>query len=226
MNPYPNPHTVLSHHGIKGQKWGVRNGPPYPISKKPSRRKPADDVVIQKGSEIHRIVPKSWAEKEKNYSGHAYASYKKEDVEQYKKFARLFGDGNNYVDMTFKTKDVIVSPSAKKRVDTFIHLMDSNPEARNALLKATRTPLLFMPKSRLEKLDDPKQAKKAFERFSYLLVTKRELRDPYFKELEKQGYSMVLDDSDIRGGISKAPIIVFDRQKSLSLQSMKTIGRK
>ena len=21
----------LAHHGIKGQKWGVKNGPPYPI---------------------------------------------------------------------------------------------------------------------------------------------------------------------------------------------------
>ena len=24
--------TYLQHNGIKGQKWGVRNGPPYPIS--------------------------------------------------------------------------------------------------------------------------------------------------------------------------------------------------
>lgn len=24
---------VLAHHGIKGQKWGVRNGPPYPLDK-------------------------------------------------------------------------------------------------------------------------------------------------------------------------------------------------
>lgn len=26
-------YNVLAHHGIKGQKWGVRNGPPYPIDK-------------------------------------------------------------------------------------------------------------------------------------------------------------------------------------------------
>ena len=73
-----------------------------------------DDIVIDKGTEIHRIVPKEWVEKEKQYSGHAYASYKKEDTERYKHFARMLGDGNNYVDMTFKAKDVIVSPSKKE----------------------------------------------------------------------------------------------------------------
>lgn len=26
-------YNVLAHHGIKGQKWGIRNGPPYPIEK-------------------------------------------------------------------------------------------------------------------------------------------------------------------------------------------------
>lgn len=25
--------NVLAHHGVKGQKWGVRNGPPYPLDK-------------------------------------------------------------------------------------------------------------------------------------------------------------------------------------------------
>ena len=24
----------LSHHGIKGQRWGVKNGPPYPLKAK------------------------------------------------------------------------------------------------------------------------------------------------------------------------------------------------
>lgn len=25
--------TYLAHHGVKGQKWGVKNGPPYPIKR-------------------------------------------------------------------------------------------------------------------------------------------------------------------------------------------------
>lgn len=29
--------TMLQHHGVKGQKWGVKNGPPYPIDKSSGR---------------------------------------------------------------------------------------------------------------------------------------------------------------------------------------------
>ena len=220
--------SELYHHGVKGQRWGVRryqnkDGSLTAIGRK---RYSDDDIVIDKGTEIHRIVPKEWVEKEKQHSGHAYASYKKEDTERYKHFARMLGDGNNYVDMTFKAKDVIVSPSKKKRVDEFIKLMDSDPNARQAMIKATRNPLVFMPKSTLSKLDNPKKAEKAYEKFAYLVVSKRDLRDPYFKQLENAGYSMIIDDADVRGGISKAPIIVFDRKKSMALESTNIIGRR
>ena len=102
--------------------------------------------------------------------------------------------------------------------------MDSNPDARNALIKSTRSPLTFMPKSTLNKLDDPKKAEKAFRKFSYLLVSNRDLRDPYFKALEKQGYAMVIDDADAMGGISKSPVIIFDRNKSLEFKDAKGIN--
>ena len=219
----------LYHHGIKGQKWGVRRFQNEDGSLTPAGKKRYDDgddrdIVIKKGDEIHRVIPKDWLEKEKTLSGHAYATFKKEDTERYKHFARLFGDGDNYVDMTFKAKDVIVSPSKKKRVDEFIKLMDSNPDARNALIKSTRSLLTFMPKSTLNKLDDPKKAEKAFRKFSYLLVSNRDLRDPYFKALEKQGYAMVIDDADAMGGISKSPVIIFDRNKSLEFKDAKGIN--
>lgn len=34
-------YNVIEHHGIKGQKWGVRNGPPYPLDK----NKKSDTIV-------------------------------------------------------------------------------------------------------------------------------------------------------------------------------------
>lgn len=38
--------NVLAHHGIKGQQWGVRRGPPYPI----------DDKVLRKGTKVRHIT--------------------------------------------------------------------------------------------------------------------------------------------------------------------------
>lgn len=52
---------ILQHHGIKGQRWGVRNGPPYPINKirpksikskaksyKPTSNRPHTDYNLDK----------------------------------------------------------------------------------------------------------------------------------------------------------------------------------
>lgn len=40
-------YNVLAHHGIKGQKWGVRNGPPYPLDKSAGNGK-LNDIYIGK----------------------------------------------------------------------------------------------------------------------------------------------------------------------------------
>lgn len=36
MNYYSD---YISHHGIEGQKWGIKNGPPYPLEKKDNKKK-------------------------------------------------------------------------------------------------------------------------------------------------------------------------------------------
>lgn len=41
----PVPEDVICHHGIKGQKWGVRNGPPYPLDKSVNRSKVITDAI-------------------------------------------------------------------------------------------------------------------------------------------------------------------------------------
>lgn len=91
---YYEPEQYLKHHGIKGQKWGVQNGPPYPLSKEKnlqirstkvhSKRdlrgqEDGDEVYTKKNSDILRrnlkyekvreldrkvIVPKNYNNKE------------------------------------------------------------------------------------------------------------------------------------------------------------------
>ena len=38
-------YNYVKHHGIKGQKWGVRNGPPYPI----------EDTVLKAGTKVEHV---------------------------------------------------------------------------------------------------------------------------------------------------------------------------
>ena len=46
--------NYLSHHGIKGQKWGKKNGPPYPLdSKTEVRVKSKAKRKLQKRKTVH-----------------------------------------------------------------------------------------------------------------------------------------------------------------------------
>ncbi len=44
----------LYHHGIKGQKWGVQNGPPYPLS--PEKQRKVADNIKSDVEKYHKAV--------------------------------------------------------------------------------------------------------------------------------------------------------------------------
>lgn len=51
----PSMDDIIEHHGIKGQRWGVRNGPPYPLDKSTSSRvKKSAGLTSKKSSSKNR----------------------------------------------------------------------------------------------------------------------------------------------------------------------------
>ena len=60
----------LYHHGIQGQKWGVRNGPPYPLSRSSLGRR----RWLKNASELQRSEPDKYRHLriDNNTKGYAY----------------------------------------------------------------------------------------------------------------------------------------------------------
>lgn len=63
----------LKHHGIKGQKWGVKNGPPYPLTKTKSSKN-TDDV-----ESIYKSLPKDDKRKVMGQDNPPKTFYSKDD---------------------------------------------------------------------------------------------------------------------------------------------------
>lgn len=56
----PSLDECLAHHGIRGQKWGVRNGPPYPLGEKTiqhQKRKPDGRNLLINIKRINKAPP-------------------------------------------------------------------------------------------------------------------------------------------------------------------------
>ena len=81
-------YNVIAHHGIKGQKWGVRNGPPYPLDKSVSTElKNVGEQSIIKAKHVSIEGPPNSVVERTNKNGGVDRNYYDEDGKQSKQIS-------------------------------------------------------------------------------------------------------------------------------------------
>lgn len=217
----------LMHHGVKGQQWGVRNGPPYPIDKE------NHPVYIKAGTKFKRLSVYD----ESQSAGHAYVNYLKSDSRRYRGFfgARLkvMNKGKAVYSIELEAAKDLMAPSKQERVKTFVEMYKDDPVLRKKLgdyHKDDYHDFTPMPRKFYEQqysnLAADKIETKGYETFVRAVGGPDSyIRDAYFKKLSEKGYHFVTDDMDA-GVFGEAPSIIFDRQASTKYKGQTEISNK
>jgi len=219
----------IKHHGIKGQKWGVRNGPPYPI----------EDKVLKKGTRLNSVSSMSDS-KQYRKNGKWMYTYNPDDewdnkvykgpFTKYKmgSYYDLYNEykvGKSFVnEHQFEVVKDLKMPSSKERIDTFIDVYNKNVKAYSKELSDIQSLLkLYDVGSKgaqtvdLTKLETDKDYKHAYEIFNHAMEANHAyaITRAYSKIMSKN-YDAMVDDNN-QGVYNRAhdPIIIFRADKAL-----------
>lgn len=246
-----NTDDTLYHHGIKGQQWGIKHGPPYPID----REKP---LTIKKGSTFSHVTNTKKLKLD-NRGIYTFDPNDSHDSDVYKGAYATGLKMRNIMKTVYEQRFTNVQdlkmPSHKDKIDTFINILSDNTSNKlkngqtlesyldeyadksNARLMYIQ---LYNPKDYESKkvLYDSmiengrnwiqkRDMEAGYKLFMGNFAVKKEMKsatDKFVKELEKKGYNAMIDDLDSgRYNGANAPIYVFNGAKSLSLNDYRKI---
>lgn len=229
---------VLCHHGIDGQKWGVRHGPPYPLKRGLSQRirrrsieqKKKGQYTIRKGQRIQTLSVDPNRQHEKSYT---FAAVTPRDRIFYKTFfntpfSKITNEPPKMI-ITSKAAANMRVANEKDGISAFKTLFDKSPGFRRWVTSDEGIESLVGKKQKAYKayregqaaLDAVQAGKKPSAKDYTLMYRMFNLtfpavdkpnvsryRNEFFNELKKNGFSAFLDTNDALYGKFKRDVPV------------------
>lgn len=238
----------LRHHGIKGQKWGIRrfqnkDGSLTPRGKK--RYSPGElgrtpvqkgvsvnsdgSISISKGVSLQRLVK----DDSRPLKDLTYASVLEYDNAKYVKYIGgkgIFGGGRDKI-ISMRANEDLKAPSVDEASKIMVDILSNNPEFRKRFKNSFNDePVSDKELKRMQKDPTGTDAKAWYDDLNVSMTfgTKMNPDAPYIQKtyseaLQKKGYNMLRDENDFQNKVSKAPIIILNPEKTLSVVSMTQI---
>lgn len=205
--------SELYHHGILGQRWGIRRFQNPDGSLKPAGEKryssPSDARIIAKDTKIHRI---SNNKEDATYDRKKYVSLTDEDNQKWLDyFKKGYGDRDvQLYDVMYRpTKDLKIAKS-EKLGELFVDAMMNDKQFAQQILNDTE----YAAESLGQTLDTDTDTA-----LSYNLAMQTQSGKAFVDKLMKMGYDGVEDKHG--RNVSSDPIIVFNPEKNLKKKSTK-----
>lgn len=241
------PKYELYHHGIKGQKWGVRrfqkkNGSLTPAGKKrysPEElgRRPVPkgvsvnkdgSISISKGTSLQRLV----SDGSRPLKDITYASVLEYDNAKYVKYIGgkgLFGGGRDKV-LSIRANEDLKAPSMDEASKIMVDLLTTKPEFRNKFTNNLGNTVSDKEFARMKKDPTGIDAKAWYDELNISMTFSPDF-DPnapfvqktFSDALQKKGYNMLRDENDFQNKVAKAPVIILNPQKTLTVVSVTDI---
>ena len=230
----------LYHHGIKGQKWGVRrfqnkNGSLTLLGKKRYRD---DDIVIEKGSKQRHISGKQEI-RLNNKETYLYDPKNKHDKRVYEGAYSMYIElGKGYADKyihEYKTVRELRMPSNKRSIEIFIDSYKKNPavyanemnQIKNYYKEAAKRYPMSESNKKIASYNkdfDENTSKEDLAEYGYRTLNalstygsggSAAIRN-YYESVKKEGYNALVDDNN-RSIYNDAvqPIIALNARKTL-----------
>lgn len=235
--------NVLQHHGVDGQKWGIKHGPPYPIDRTKS-------LTIKKGSKFGHVTNKKRMKLD-NRGVYTFDPSDEHDADIYKgayamglKVKKLFAP---VYEQRFENIEDLKMPTHKEKVDAFVETISDNASKKmrngqtleqyldnyvsrvqNKLMwsqiynpdyyndhKDLFISMLNDGKKWIEKRDKESGYKLFMGNFA-IRDDMKGVSDNFINKLVQKGYNAMIDDLDAgRYNDAHLPIYIFNGKKSL-----------